>query len=342
MYIDSKGRETVVICVCPIKNEAWILQRFLTLASEWADYIVVGDQDSTDGSKEIIKSFNKTIYLHYEDNGFNEVIFRQKCLNEVKSIKAQKKLVFCLDADEALTFNWCKSDDWKTMLEAEPNTVFNFNWINLLHKNKETALIYPNREYAYIDDGLSSYTEYKEIIHIPRIPHIKNPEIIKIAEIGFLHFMYLVPNRCIQKQAWYQCWEQLKYPKKRAKDIFRMYNRDLGFSQNLIRPINKEWIESTNYNGDIFMLNDTEVIWRGEELLQFFQKYGAKKFSKLYIWNYDWVAAGELLDIENPKSFKDPRNMVEKNIHKWLAKTQHRQHSFDVRLIQKLIQTIGW
>ncbi len=44
----------VLICLTPIRNEAWILERFLQCASLWADYIIIGDQNSDDGSREIV------------------------------------------------------------------------------------------------------------------------------------------------------------------------------------------------------------------------------------------------------------------------------------------------
>jgi hypothetical protein len=38
---------TTVACLVPVKNEAWILERFLRSAEQWADVIVLGDNGST-------------------------------------------------------------------------------------------------------------------------------------------------------------------------------------------------------------------------------------------------------------------------------------------------------
>ena len=156
MYLDSKGRKTAVICVCPVKNEAWIIERFLTLASQWADYIVVADQMSDDGTTEILKNHEKVIYV-YNDGEFNEQARSTLLLNEVRKIKADKKLVFCLDADEALTLNWNNSEEWNLMLEAEPKTIFEMPWINLLPHNKDYGLYKGHRKFAYVDDNISSF-----------------------------------------------------------------------------------------------------------------------------------------------------------------------------------------
>jgi glycosyltransferase involved in cell wall biosynthesis len=44
-----------IICLTPVKNEAWLLDRFLQATSLWADFIIIADQMSTDGSQEIAK-----------------------------------------------------------------------------------------------------------------------------------------------------------------------------------------------------------------------------------------------------------------------------------------------
>ena len=35
-----------IICLTPVKNEGWILERFLKCTSLWADYIIIADQSS--------------------------------------------------------------------------------------------------------------------------------------------------------------------------------------------------------------------------------------------------------------------------------------------------------
>ena len=42
-----------VIALAPVRNEAWILERYLRCAALWADHVVVADQGSDDGCREI-------------------------------------------------------------------------------------------------------------------------------------------------------------------------------------------------------------------------------------------------------------------------------------------------
>ena len=52
-----------IICLTPVRNEAWILKAFLSATSLWADIIIIADQMSTDGSREIARQFPKVKLL---------------------------------------------------------------------------------------------------------------------------------------------------------------------------------------------------------------------------------------------------------------------------------------
>ena len=53
----------ITIVMTPVRNEAWVLRAFLETTSLWADYIIIADQMSTDGSREIAKSYEKVILI---------------------------------------------------------------------------------------------------------------------------------------------------------------------------------------------------------------------------------------------------------------------------------------
>ena len=46
------NRPTMIV-ITPVRNEAWVLDAFLTCTSSWADYIILADQHSDDGTREI-------------------------------------------------------------------------------------------------------------------------------------------------------------------------------------------------------------------------------------------------------------------------------------------------
>ena len=51
----TQSQRPTVIVICAVRNEAWILPRFLAVASHIADHIIVADQGSTDGSRDICR-----------------------------------------------------------------------------------------------------------------------------------------------------------------------------------------------------------------------------------------------------------------------------------------------
>ena len=50
-----------ILCLTPVRNEATRLEAFLTAASTWADAIVVADQGSIDGSREIAQAHPRVV-----------------------------------------------------------------------------------------------------------------------------------------------------------------------------------------------------------------------------------------------------------------------------------------
>lgn len=60
------------IVMTPVRNEAWVLHAFLKTTSLWADYIIVADQMSTDGSRDIYPQYEKVIVIDNTNPNFNE------------------------------------------------------------------------------------------------------------------------------------------------------------------------------------------------------------------------------------------------------------------------------
>lgn len=339
MYVDKKGRTTAVICVTPIKNEAWILDRFLRMASEWADYIVIADQCSDDHSPAIAKSFEKVIYVLNEGE-FDEQKRSQLLLNEVRRIEADKKLVVCLDADEALTLNWCESKEWLNMLESDPKTVFLMDWIELFHKLKTSNVGIKKDQktpFAYIDDGTSNFDSGIKF-HLTRVPDIDNPVQIELNDIGNLHFKYLAEKRLAQRMIWYQFFEVEKKTKKDYVTIFRQYNKVLGYNfiNNRITLDGK--LRNSSFKDDVYIVDDSELTWHGKEVLDYLRKNGCKKYARLYVWNYKWRLDSKKIIGNETYEFKDPRLPFQKVIHNYLRRTQVNRYNVIVKAVDFLLK----
>src|SRR3954453_20585511 len=86
------------IVVTPVRNEAWILDRFLSCVSLWADHIIVADQGSADGSREIARRHSKVTLI--DNPGSYDEGARQRLLLDAARSFEGRRVIFAFDADE--------------------------------------------------------------------------------------------------------------------------------------------------------------------------------------------------------------------------------------------------
>jgi hypothetical protein len=262
-------------------------------------------------------------------------------LNEVRRIKAAKKLIVCLDADEALTLNWDKSEDWNKMLDAEPKTVFLMDWIELFSKLKDDNIGIGRDQktpFAYVDDKTSNFDSGVKF-HLTRVPDIDIPNQINLNDLGNLHFKYLAKKRLAQRMAWYQIFEIEQKTNKNYITIFRQYNKVLGYNFIKNRVPLKGKLTNYSFKGDIYEVSDNDLTWHGKEVLGYLHRNGPEKYARLDIWNYDWGSYSGKIDNKNINSVSDPRNIFQILIHNYLRKTQMNCNNIFIKAIDYLLKT---
>ena len=115
----------------PVKNEDWILDFSLSCASLWADHIIVADQNSTDRTPDICRSFEKVILINNNEVKLNMSFARQLLLDKAREFGTDN-ILFCLDADEVLSAN--NADDiifQNTLNNLLPGQSIALEWLNL-------------------------------------------------------------------------------------------------------------------------------------------------------------------------------------------------------------------
>ncbi|MFO5494935.1 MAG: glycosyltransferase family 2 protein, partial [Cuspidothrix sp.] len=115
-----------IVVITPVKNEAWILDRFLSVTSQFADHIIIADQNSTDGSQAICKKYPKVILIENKSQQFNEAERQLLLIQTARDLVQEHKIILALDADEILAANATKTASWQKMLQAEPGTILFF------------------------------------------------------------------------------------------------------------------------------------------------------------------------------------------------------------------------
>jgi hypothetical protein len=311
----------LVICLTPIKNEAWILERFLKCTSIWADHIIIADQQSDDGSKEIARGFPKVTLIENKSEAYNETDRQQLLINEARKIPGPK-ILMTLDADEFLTANFMTSPEWETILRSPPGTVVRFQRPELFAGTSGLCYFpFPfDLPIGFIDDG----TEHKGLtVHSARIPLKPGAPAVIPTQIKLMHFCLLDRERFKSRVRWYQCFEHLN-TKKRPIELYRFYNQDLLVASNATAPVPKEWVLGYEQHGiDMSSLHRLGVYRWDKEVLQLFEKYGTARFKRLGIWGVNWTELRRVLYPQEPrKTITDPRKLVHKAVHKWLRWTQ--------------------
>jgi hypothetical protein len=141
-----------LICLTPVRNEEWILEAFLTSSSEWADHIIIADQNSYDNSRLIASKFKKVILIDNNDENFNEPERQKMLIDVARNIKGDK-ILFTLDADEIFSCGFLYTADWSKIISSKPGDMFGFQWANITPDLKHYAPSAFHYPWAFHDDG---------------------------------------------------------------------------------------------------------------------------------------------------------------------------------------------
>ena len=340
----------LLVCLTPVKNEAWILERFLRCISLWADHIIIADQRSTDGSREIARRFPKVTLIDNQSEVFNEPERQQMLLTEARKIPGPKVLM-ALDTDEFLSANFLTSPEWETIIRAPPGTVIRFQWPEILSDASE--LRYFNYRWAppigYVDDGA---VHKGPDIHSVRVPVPSAAPALFPTQIKIMHYCMLDLERFKSKIRWYQCFEHINMQRK-PLDLYRFYHENLYVSPTVIQPVPREWMQEYERRGIDMSTVHREGVYRWDrEVLQYFEKYGTARFKRLALWDVNW---NKLYSDHHPhepqKNFPDPRNRLTKLVQRWLKWTQPDFSLYAVqpfrrrllyRFVHRALGLLGW
>jgi glycosyltransferase involved in cell wall biosynthesis len=275
-----------VICLLPVRNEAWILESALENFSCFSDHIIVADQMSTDGSREIYKKFPKVIVIDNLESGHSNKV-RWTLLDEARKIPGNN-LIFCIDADEFIPVSFFESKNFEQMKNnLKPGDVIAFPWIQLWKSTAkyQNSGVWKNvtKKIAFLDDRLMKYNE-KFVLndHTNRIPESTDISSAVIqANVPLLHLQFVPWERTQMKQAWYRCSE-LVTGGKSARKINHQYASSLDTESPLF-PVNPKWLVGIVLPNNIENLAPAE--WHYTEIKNWFSKYGIKYFEPLQIWH---------------------------------------------------------
>lgn len=338
--------QPIHIVMTPTRNEAWVIRAFLECNGLWADYIIVADQMSTDGTREIIKAYSQplpkgngdkknraeVILIDNTNPEFNEAERQSMLVSKAREVAAGRDtLLWGLDADEILPANWQETEDGKHILRSIKGDVFYFRWAQLAPDKKHygDSVYYP---WLFHDDGIEPHGNYVRNIHSMRIPYpIEEKQIYYIKDFRVLHCGLLDPMRIAAKNRFYQFvdWEmnhKTSIALSRTYATHRKENQIVD-DQFMLEP------EAIAFPFDFWLLIElgAEHTWFDDYIHERLKKYPVEQLRKLDIWDEEFLRY---------YAIEDKRRWIDKAVHWYLHKTNRWSKTLLIRAIDKVLKYI--
>lgn len=334
--MNKNSQSPKLICLTPVKNEAWCLDVFLQCTSLWADHIIIADQGSTDGSKEIAMKYPKVILLENNGEGLDET-YRQTILYKAARQIEGPKVLIALDADEIFTGNFSQTIDWKRITHSKPGDVFVFQWAVISTSQNQYSALNGWFQWAFYDDGTPNIS--KGYIHIARVPwpQIATPNEIEVKDFQVIHLANVNWNRMLSKQRFYAFVIHIKEPRLSVISLNRQYAY-LNPDEEKQLPIPASFFDYYRQNGiDVLgSLNLKEpYFWFDEQVIAYFRQFGVSKFKYLDLWDSGWVNAMQTL-----YEFKTPKSIFAMLLFRYLRVSQPYRTTLIIRAIDKMLKQI--
>ncbi len=276
-----------LVVLTPVRNEAWILDRFLAVTTRVADHIILADQHSTDDSRAIAARYPKVTMVTNPDPGFSEATRQSVLLDAARRLIPGPKVLLALDADEILAADAPGSPGWQTMRTAPPGTVLSFELIDLLLITDRCMRHDRWRPFGYVDDGAP---HEGRLIHSGRLPLPPEAPRLKLNDIRLLHYAPLRSTGQASKLRWYTVVENTLGT---CPPVFKRrlrYQNHLDFTwEGRIEPTRPEWFAGWEAEGiDMRTVADPPYHWYDVEVLRAFGQYGTRKYWLDDVWRFDW------------------------------------------------------
>jgi glycosyltransferase involved in cell wall biosynthesis len=275
-----------IVVITPVKNEDWILDRFLAVTSQFADLIIIADQNSTDKSIDICKNYPKVTLIPNRSEQFNEASRQLLLIQTARELVPEHKILLALDADEILAASAVKTMGWQSMLKAQPGTVLCFEKPDLYVTPSRCIRYETPWPLGYVDDGAEHQPKK---IHSIRIPMPENAPRLHIHEVKILHYTL----RSETQAAKFRLYSAIENSLSTGFALTRRdkYNLNSKNKKLQISSCPTEWFTGWEEIGiDMETIFHQKYSWQDFEVLKYFHKYGLHRFWVDDIWEFDWEA----------------------------------------------------
>ena len=326
-----------IIVYIPVKNDKWFVEKAILSALEWADYLFIFDDSSSDGCHEIYKKLiekHSNLFVMFNRPKFNKTTneSRNFFLNFIRNKIDGYNIIFELHADEVVSALITNPILKNELINLPIGTAIMLPWINIwkhpfLYREDKSVWSGSKGWFGFKDDRFSVFEG--PVFHGPRVPEklLKNKYEI---DLPVLHFQFINLGMERSKQALYQIFEKNHFPNENNEHINKKYacafdERNIILKELEIKHYRK-WLELGINIDEQF--EEECLNWRDYQVLKNFSLNGVSKYKELNIWYIDWEKKRQLfLDNNINLTFSlneiiDPRDFSTKMAHYYLNKYQ--------------------
>lgn len=309
---NTKNKPKLIV-LTPVRNEAWILRAFLAATSLWADKIIIADQMSTDGSREIYREFShrtsnkcELIVIDNKREDMHQAATRRLLFDKAREVLNgdTNAILFTLDADEFLSGDFLNSNDWKRILQSEPDDAFCWRWMNLRDGDVTHYDYGPYYYWAvHVSDSLWDGMFPDNFIHewrLPWPPGCSKEKEFNLDELCSLHFARVNTLRQRNKERFYSVSSLAFKSKWTSVSIYRMYHPVKSATYCETVPKNAfDWYLEQGVNINELVDLQDEGQYYTDEVKRFMTRDGYKKYALLDIWDLDWCQRNGIINPQN-------------------------------------------
>lgn len=322
----KQDRPLLIVTSCT-RNYGWVTRAFLEGNTRWADYIVIVDQMSTDGTRAMCAEYKNVVLVDDPDMSYKENTRAKMAFLRGRELAAGRDAIcFALDIDEVMPANWQNTEDGKKILASKPGDMFQLEWANIMPNGKEC-----NRsgwQYKVFHDNGMEWQEVRMQIHTPLLPYTDwglSPT--EVHDFPLLHFGDFYPRWTRYKWIYYQ-FVEIQQHHSNVVAIYRMYQKEEKDDIALC-SIDNNWLYK---DIDIVGLVDTKTTPIFVEYIkEIVAKEGVSKFQSIAVWTDEFCA--EL-------GVKDPRSFGWKCLHAYLRMTQPVRKFILVKALDKVLKSV--
>ncbi len=329
----NSNKPLLIVTSCT-RNYGWVTRAFLECNTRWADYIIIVDQMSTDGTREMCAEYKNVILIDDKDMAYKENIRAKMAFMRGREIEGDR-IFFALDIDEVMPANWMETDDGKKILTSKQGDMFQTKWANLMPDKKSYQWDTDEKggwQYKiYHDDPKQEWQECGSNIHTPLLPYSSwEIEPTYVHDFPLLHFGYYFPLWNYHKARFYR----FQYVKLHSYKTLISLLRDKADKVDLYvwayLPIKQEWLYD---DMNIFDLVDTSTT---PIMLQYVKDMiaedGIEKYAILDVYDKEYM---QCLGLK-----KDPRPLRYRLLHRYIRATDKYRRKVIIRAIDKMLKIL--